>query len=199
MRARFAREHQGTERRPSNTCAAHQLPPLEHPSEPSRALPCVACMIDHLDLPDNPRRGGLTDGAEVTWWDQPALSLFLLSRLPSFFPAPPSVLVLVRHTHYFSLHAFLATNTSTHSLPVSPFPLSHLCLCYLIPQRIICAIHSFHLSLFLCACPPPGYVGLPGRLRISETSRPQHFHSLRPQAYRYVQNIPFPGSRITLC
>lgn len=33
-----------TERRPSNTCAAHQRPPLEHPSEPSRALPCVACM-----------------------------------------------------------------------------------------------------------------------------------------------------------
>ena len=48
------------------------------------------------------------------------------------------------------------------------------------PQRIICAIHSFHLSLFLCACPPPGYSGLPGRLRIPNPPD-QSFHSLRPR------------------
>jgi len=44
------------------------------------------------------------------------------------------------------------------------------------PQRIICAIHSFHLSLFLCACPPPGYSGLPGRLRIPNP--PDHSPSI---------------------
>jgi hypothetical protein len=40
---------------------------------------------------------------------------------------------------------------------------------------------------------------LTGRLRIIKTSRPPTLPFTPAPAYRYAQNIPFPGSRITLC
>ena len=136
---------------------------------------------------------------EVTWWQSP-LSLFL-SRLPSFFRPLP--LFGPAHTtslytpslpppdhHFRSLRFHLSFLLS----PTAPFSSEH---CFK-PQRIICAIHSFHLSSFFVLDFTTGYVGLPGRFRtlnLHTTTLP-----LTPTpAYRYAQNIPFPGSRITLC
>lgn len=91
--------------------------------------------------------------AEVTWW-QSSLSLSL-SVSPSILLPCPS-LCLALHTtslytpflpppdhHFRSLRFHLSFLLS----PTAPFSSEH---CFK-PQRIICAIHSFHLSLFLCA------------------------------------------------
>lgn len=183
-----------TERRPSNTCAPAGT------SVRALARLTLRCMIHHLCAAYSPiSHCAARRTAEVTWWQSP-LSLFL-SRLPSFFRPLP--LFGPAHTtslytpslpppdhHFRSLRFHLSFLLS----PTAPFSSEH---CFK-PQRIICAIHSFHLSSFFVLDFTTGYVGLPGRFRtlnLHTTTLP-----LTPTpAYRYAQNIPFPGSRITLC
>ena len=60
----IARTHRKGAPSVAHLTPAHQRPALEHPSEPSRALPCLACMHDRSSratIPHRRRTDGLTD------------------------------------------------------------------------------------------------------------------------------------------
>jgi hypothetical protein len=58
----IARTHRKGAPSVAHLTPAHQRPALEHPSEPSRALPCLACMHDRSSRATIPHRRRRTDG-----------------------------------------------------------------------------------------------------------------------------------------
>jgi hypothetical protein len=116
----------------------------------------------------------------------PAPPTFQTSLCTPFLPPfISSARICLSHTHtLFRSHSPLLPPTGPYSPAAS--------------QRTSCAIHSFHRPLFLCAKPPPGYVGLLRTLADIRVFQITTLPFAPTSVYRYASNIPFPGSRITL-